>query len=1172
MAKSLVERYEQLLAQDATSSVFVELAKALLVKGAPARVIEVCEAGVKHHPTSVMGRVLWGKALLQLARPAEAMDQFDHAIALDRENPHAYNLISEVLLQRGLFRSALPILRKASALQPNNGRVREWLEQAQAALAGGPQPLLAEFRGFGTDAPAQTPGEEGADKGAKASAETASTEVKADESAAPAPAESGKAEAGREAPASASEKTADSEASVPASSLSPATDSATEAPAPSEPVQLDLREEDVSTSGEAVVGEPVPQPEAPVAAAAEEASVEVGEEAAPSAEVPLEEEEVASEPAAPARGGGLLGDLPPLDDEPSISVLRTAAASGSSRTVAPSTGKRALFDDLPDLPAATPAPAAAPKPKASEQDAAAVAAAYEKELRQKLTGKAEGPSFFARHGIRIAVAAVVVVVLGVGVAAFMMRRAASGGLSLNETLDHAERLISQDTRKSLGESLEQLALAGEMEEGNHRAWALTAYAHALLFADYGGSPEERRQALEALEKPGVRSDFAGLGLATDVLVADDRGRETARRALLDSQVDSAEVHALAGSLLLQAKKTDKALEHFKRALALSPRHVRAMVALGRYYQDFDDHPSALKVYTSAREISPTHPEVRIGLAEARLALDQELKDALEDVEPLAAQDAELPAALRDRRQLVQGRLMAALGRYDEARTLLAAGTKGPQALEFQLALGAAGRVAGHMDDAQRAYEEALKLQPKNEEALEGLGRTLLARDREREVLSRLGDSGGRKVALVRGAAYTRLGDWKRARTELARTRVNDRYSPEAIVYLALADAAEGNAAQAREVLEKALAATKGARGDVRVALGQLYLREKAQDKAQAQFEEALKDPRDYEGGCALGRLLIARGLPDMAVKPLTQSVERNGSHAEAREALGRTLLALGRTDEGLKQYEAWQLDSPGSAAAQKGFALALYHAGRFKDAVGAADRAVKLDGEDVEAHRVRATSLFATGDAQGGFAALERANKLNPKDAETFCEIAQGFLRQGNADNAAAAYAAARREAPDVACGRIGEHYAKAGAGGKAAATALAELADKVPTAWDKAFAQAARARVLLVSGDVKEARAAAEEAVKLDPNGARGQLVLGLVALHEKQESEAKAALQKAVELDAASGPAHLALADLLARSPADAARAVDEYKTFLRLAGSAPEAERVEKALPALEKRAGR
>ena len=47
------------------------------------------------------------------------------------------------------------------------------------------------------------------------------------------------------------------------------------------------------------------------------------------------------------------------------------------------------------------------------------------------------------------------------------------------------------------------------------------------------------------------------------------------------------------------------------------------------------------------------------------------------------------------------------------------------------------------------------------------------------------------------------------------------------------------------------------------------------------------------------------------------------------------------------------------------------------------------------------------------------------------------------------------------------------------------------------------------------------------------------------------------------------LALADALSRSDAEAARAVSEYETFLQLAGEAPEAARVQKALPALKRR---
>ena len=142
MPESLVERYEQLLATDPTSTLFVELARVLVEQGENARAAEVCQQGLVHHPDSIHGYVLWGKALIGLGRPAEAMEQFDKAVAVDRQDPLAYHLISEVLVAKGLYRSALPLLRKAVALSPSDEQVKVWLEQTQGALAGGPAPTM----------------------------------------------------------------------------------------------------------------------------------------------------------------------------------------------------------------------------------------------------------------------------------------------------------------------------------------------------------------------------------------------------------------------------------------------------------------------------------------------------------------------------------------------------------------------------------------------------------------------------------------------------------------------------------------------------------------------------------------------------------------------------------------------------------------------------------------------------------------------------------------------------------------------------------------------------------------------------------------------------------------------------------------------------------------------
>ncbi|MCP3138508.1 tetratricopeptide repeat protein [Pyxidicoccus xibeiensis] len=1227
MAKSMVERYEQLLRQDPTSSVFVELAKALLEKGDAARAIEVCGQGISNHPTSTVGRVLWGKALIQLGRPAEAMEQFDQAIGIEKDNPYAYNLIGEVLLQRGLYRSALPILRKAVALQPNDGRVKLWLEQAQQALAGGPAPVFADLMGLEkakaseSEADDGAPGEEGraseespgagaapmaaarlraaalgdtgkskpvaaaaGERKATGPADAAGEGAVATEGAVVAVGTAGRAATGEHPRVGAESDAGAGDSSlglmnrqvpvlrpVPGTEL-PGLDLSLD-DEDSEKAAGDGQEAAGASGTDSAAGGPSANTAGDAPAGTDETSSDSGSadllQAAPgedTSQLPLlRSGEFTTAKPTIAASGGLLGDLPP--PEP------TGQAPVVARTPAPvraSGGKRSLLDDIPEA-TSTAAPVTTAKSQVSKPDTEALTAAYEKELRAKLEREAAKTSFIARHGVKLAGAAVAVVVLAIVVIGFIKIRSNQGGQTLSETLARAEDLITQDTRASLDAALAQLQLAREMDDTSSRAWALTAWTHALLFSDHGLSPDDRRQALEALEKPGVKEGSSSLALVTNVLVADDRGREPARRALLAAQDDTSEVHALAGSLLLASKDEKKALERFDRALRASGGNVRALVALGGYYLASEDFAQAVEIFERARKKSPEHPATRIGLAEARLALDQETDAALADMAALA-DDAKLPAALKPRQQLVHGQLLSARGKHDEARALLAKGSQGPLAFDFQLALGAASRAAGKLDVAQAAYEAALKAQPKSDEAREGLGRTLLDRDREREVLTRLEADGGRKVSLVRGAAYARLGDWKRARAELARTRVNDRYPPEAVSWLALADAAEGNATQARELLEKALAASKRPRNDMRLALGQVYWRERAFDKAQAQFEEAQKDPRDYEGSCSLGRLLLERGLPDMALKPLTQAVERNGAHGEARDSLGRTLLALGRTPEALKQFEAWQLDNPGSAGAHKGFALALFHAGRRKDAEAAAGRAAKLTPDDAEAHRLRAAILFAAGDARGGFSALERANRLDPKDPNTFCEIAHAFLRQGNVDNADAAFAAARREGPDATCGRVGELYAQLPGGGRPAARTLQDLAARAPTVWDKAFAHATMARVLLGAGVLKEARTAADEAVRLAPYDGRSHLALGLVALKQRQEAAAKTELAKAVELEPTDGLAHLALADVLVRESAELPRAVESYESFLRLAGGSPEAARVKKALPNLKKKAAR
>src|SRR5512138_994387 len=161
---SIVEKYEQILAADPRSRIFVELAKALVDRGEHLRAVEVCRRGLEHHPSSIVGRVIWGRALLDGGDGKGAMDQFEIAIALEPSSPYAYNLVGEALLKKQLHRAALPVLARAAELQPADARVRGWLDEAKRRARGEPQAAGATPAPAAPAAPADGPARDPADE------------------------------------------------------------------------------------------------------------------------------------------------------------------------------------------------------------------------------------------------------------------------------------------------------------------------------------------------------------------------------------------------------------------------------------------------------------------------------------------------------------------------------------------------------------------------------------------------------------------------------------------------------------------------------------------------------------------------------------------------------------------------------------------------------------------------------------------------------------------------------------------------------------------------------------------------------------------------------------------------------------------------------------------------
>ena len=840
---------------------------------------------------------------------------------------------------------------------------------------------------------------------------------------------------------------------------------------------------------------------------------------------------------------------------------------------APTPSAPGLLDDIPDLAEAS---AASSAKKANQPPVSAVDSSreYEKELSNRIAQARDRTHSLKRYRTA-ALFGLLFLALTAGAASFWGTRAKHGGLDFASALAQAKVQVAFDTRESYQRAVELLLIARDMDGKNVEAAAWDAYARAVLAGDYGVG-DHAALARDALSLPNVRERFPQLALVADTYLADEGARAQARKAALESKIEAVEVHTLAGRLLFAERDFAGALKRFKNAHEMQPGFVRPLVGLGDCYLAFNDDQNAAQMFEAVRKIADKHPVALLGLAEVRLRLGEDASDLAADIAALTPSSLEA----KDQRRLAvtQALMESATGQHDQAIDRLARAAKayGDKAFDIAMAQGRVLRAAGRMGEAEAVLRTAVGLSPKNAEAREALGRVLLDRGREKELLKAIeADSQSRGVSLVRAIALVRTKEFKKAREELEHTAVKaDRpgakkqFPVEAVVYLALADAGEDQLGRAVEVLEPALARLKRGKAVVQVALARVYKQQGALDKAKALLEQAAKDPTDFEGSAQLGDILFGLGLPQTAVEPLQKAFERNGSHAGAFGLLVRSLILLGRHEEALAASERWVRENADLPEGLTDVTLARLANGRFKEAEESAAEAVKKLTPDPRLFRAQAQALFARADAKGAFAALERANKLNAKDAETFCAIGEAFVRQSSGDLAMKAYEAALRENSKSSCALVGIFHARPT---KAALKDLPEWFKREKNAPLKAQALAAMSRAASANGMFTEAEQFAQEAIELAPHAPYGYFAKGVVEMKKKNDEVAAEAFGKAVIRDASWAAARLYQADLLSKGEGKAlASAVEAYQAVLVLSQDEGEVARVKKVLPALQKRA--
>jgi tetratricopeptide (TPR) repeat protein len=478
-------------------------------------------------------------------------------------------------------------------------------------------------------------------------------------------------------------------------------------------------------------------------------------------------------------------------------------------------------------------------------------------------------------------------------------------------------------------------------------------------------------------------------------------------------------HYIQAQLLSNEGRAEEATEELRRALAsdgasayLRVRLAEELILLGRVDE-------ARELVEAALHLDPQFPEAYVAMARIKLrvgdgsAAEGALRRALDLDRGCEEAYTVLAGLYRSRGQLAK--------MEDTWRELA---RRQPGLASAHEALGRAAIARGDFAAAESALKRALELNPGLDDARVALGRLFQADGKPHLAAAQL------RIAYE----HTRDGRLAEMLIELYRAggapdearALCDRIEDESVSidlrlqagWLQLkCGQTERAAGLARKVLES------GPHAQGRLLLADALLAAGERDAAQAELQRvAVTSPSFIDAQLRLGRVLLEGGRFREAEDLLVRAIERVGGPAGAEgveslyDLLGRVLSRAGEGPRGLELLAR----AVGEAPKAKGLAMvqaaALERAGRWEQAIEAAQRVLLLDGDHVPALNfvgyVLADHGVRLSEARRH---LERAVALRPWDGGIIDSLGWLYLKLGRLDDAERLLGRAERLSPGEA-------------------------------------------------------------------------------------------------------------------------------------------------------------
>jgi tetratricopeptide (TPR) repeat protein/HEAT repeat protein len=444
--------------------------------------------------------------------------------------------------------------------------------------------------------------------------------------------------------------------------------------------------------------------------------------------------------------------------------------------------------------------------------------------------------------------------------------------------------------------------------------------------------------------------------------------------------------AMLGSLYEETGDTTKAIESYRRALAMAPREVDLRLRMIRLLQANGDLDRAIVEYEGLIRAAPDNPQFVFEECEALMQRGDHARALLlvSELEARAAGDEDVLSRVAE----FYGRI----GENDRSlkvlQRLAQTSTGDPSHL---VDLGDRYFQAGNVPLAMQTWKHIVAVVQPRAKALAALGDVYLEHDRTTDALAAYREA----VELE----PTNLGYEKALAAALERTH---------------------GYREARGLYEDLMhkARDKGDKGllrECRTRVVTLWSLERTLDQQVAPLTRLFNaSPPDLEAGRTLAEVFLhLRRLPDTEAV-LARVVALAPGDAESYGALERALVQEGKIAEAITVVERLAQVEPMRAREiyqrMAQYALQIY---RDADAIRYAARAVELNPDDAEGHRRLGEMYRSKQDVDHAIAEFRAAITKNDRLFVVYFELADLLLSKGQTDEADRLFRRVLRGAPD---------------------------------------------------------------------------------------------------------------------------------------------------------------